>query len=196
MIELVRPTVDLSASFWLLVDSFDGATVHGSGLRPGDPERLRPADVFAAWVDHLGAQERPDTDLPEGRVPCSYRWIVQDARVLGTVAVRHALTPSLLVEGGHIAYAVGPVHRRRGVASAALALALEVCARRGIDPALVTCEVDNLASARTIDRARGERGGWLDTEQDGIRRTWVTTRGPASTPAPTPASSPASKPQP
>lgn len=182
MIELVRPTVDLSASFFQLVDSFDGATVHGSGLRPGDPDRLRPPEVFAAWVDWLGAQERPDTDLPEGRVPCSYRWIVQDARVLGTIAVRHALTPSLLLEGGHIGYAAGPAHRRRGVASAALALALDLCARRGIDPALVTCDVDNLASSRTIDRARRERGGWLETELDGIRRTWVRTQAPARPP--------------
>jgi predicted acetyltransferase len=173
--ELVRPTVDLGVSFWELVDSFDGATVHGSGLRPSDLTVLRDPAVFAEWVDWLGEQERADTELSEGRVPSSYRWVVTDGGVVGTVAIRHALTPSLLAEGGHIGYAVGPAHRRRGIASAALALALDHAARRGVDPALVTCDATNVASARTIDRARRERGGWLDDEVDGIRRTWLWT---------------------
>ncbi len=86
-------------------------------------------------------------------MPSSYRWVLDDGRVVGTIAIRHALTPSLLAEGGHIGYAVGPGDRGRGVASAALALALDLAARRGIDPALVTCDVDNVASARTIERA-------------------------------------------
>lgn len=175
MIELVRPTVDLRVSFWRLVDSFDGAPVHGSGLRPPDLTALRAPVVFAEWVDWLGQQEWADTELAEGRVPSSYRWILQDGLVVGTIAIRHALTPSLLAEGGHIGYAVGSAHRRCGVASAALALALDLAARRGVDPALVTCDADNLASARTIDRARRERGGSLEDERDGIRRTWVRT---------------------
>ena len=175
MIELVRPTVDLSAGFWQLVDSFDVTPAPGSGLRSGEPHALRAPEVFAEWVDWLGQQERTDTDLAEGRVASSYRWILLEGLVVGTIAIRHGLTPSLRSEGGHIGYAVGPAHRRRGVASAALSLALDLAARRGVDPALVTCDVDNLPSARTIDRARRERGGWLDDERDGIRRTWLRT---------------------
>ena len=175
MIELVRPTVDLAASWWDLVDAFAGETIHGSGLRPGDSERLRDPDVFAEWVDWLGRMERSDEELPEGRVPSSYRWVLDDGRVVGAIAIRHALTPSLLAEGGHIGYAVGPADRGRGVASAALSLALDHAARRGIDPALVTCEGTNVASARTIERAIRERGGIFEDVRDGIRRYWVRT---------------------
>jgi predicted acetyltransferase len=177
VIELVRPSVDLGASWWQLVDAFEGATIHGSGLRPGDPERLRDPDVFGEWVDWLGRMERPDEELPEGRVPCSYRWVLDAGRVVGTVAVRHALTPSLRAEGGHIGYAVRPGDRRRGVASGALALALALARRRGIERAFVTCDADNIASARTIKRAVRERGGFLADESDGIRRYWVRTDG-------------------
>ena len=175
MIELVRPSVDLAPSWWALVDAFDGATIHGSGLRPGDSERLRDPEVLGEWVDWLGRMERSDQELPEGRVPSSYRWVLDDGRVVGTIAIRHALTPSLLAEGGHIGYAVGPADRGRGVASSALALALDLAHRRGIHPALVTCDVDNLASARTIERAVRERGGFLEDVRDGIRRYWVRT---------------------
>jgi predicted acetyltransferase len=175
VIELVRPSVDLAASWWALVDTFGGATIHGSGLRPGDTERLRDPEVLAEWVDWLGRLERSDEELPAGRVPSSYRWVLDDGLVVGTIAIRHALTPSLLAEGGHIGYAVGPAHRGRGVASAALALALDLAHRRGIDPALVTCDVDNVASARTIERAVRHRGGFLEDVRDGVRRYWVRT---------------------
>lgn len=189
MIELVRPTVDLADSWWQMVDAFGDEQIHGSGLRPDDPVRLRAADVFEQWVDWLGQAERSDLDLPEGRVPSSYRWIVDDARVVGTIAVRHALTPALLVTGGHIGYAVEPGSRGRGVATAALRLALGLAAARGIDPALVTCDADNVASARTIARA----GGVLEDERAGSRRYWVPTHAPmpplTQAPVETPAAS-------
>src|SRR6476620_12414257 len=111
-----------------MVDDFAGGTIHGSSYRSGDREVLRDPAVFEEWVDWLGRMERADESLPEGRVPSSNRWIVRDGRVVGTIAIRHALTPSLLAEGGHIGYAVGPRDRGRGVASAALALALDLAA--------------------------------------------------------------------
>jgi predicted acetyltransferase len=175
VIELARPTVDLATSWWSLVEAFDGATIYGSGLRPGDTDRLRDPAVLGEWVDWLGRQERSDEELPEGRVPASYRWVLDDGRVVGTIAIRHALTASLLAEGGHIGYAVRPGERGRGVASAALALALDLAGRRGVDPALVTCDVDNRASARTIERAVRERGGFLEDVQSGVKRYWVCT---------------------
>lgn len=171
MIELVRPTVDLTRSWWELVDDFAGETIHGSGYRPEQREVLRDPDVFEEWVDWLGRLERADEALPASRVPSSNRWVVRDGRVVGTIAVRHALTPSLGVEGGHIGYAVSPRFRRQGVARAALALGLRLAASRGIERALVTCDVANVASARTIASC----GGVLEDERDGILRHWVPT---------------------
>ncbi|MEW1953740.1 GNAT family N-acetyltransferase [Terrabacter sp. NPDC080008] len=173
MIELVRPTVDLSASWWELVDDFAGETIHGSGFRQDQREILRDPDVFEEWVDWLGRQERSDQVLPEGRVPSSNRWVLREGRVVATIAVRHILTPSLLVEGGHIGYAVSPRFRRQGVARAALGLGLRLAASRGIDRALVTCDRGNVASARTIAAC----GGVLEDERDGVLRHWVPTSG-------------------
>lgn len=175
MIELVRPTVDLADSWWAMVEEFAGGTIHGSSYRSGDREHLSERAVFEEWVDWLGRMERADEALPEGRVPSSNRWIVRDGRVVGTIAVRHALTPSLLLEGGHIGYAVAPGARRQGVAGAALGLALGVAASRGIDPVLITCDAGNTASARTIRSG----GGVLEDERDGVLRHWVRTGAPA-----------------
>ncbi|NUR16836.1 MAG: GNAT family N-acetyltransferase [Dermatophilaceae bacterium] len=171
MIELVRPSVDLHEAWWEMVDEFAGATIHGSGYHPRDREVLADPQAFAEWVDWLGRQEHPDEPLPPERVASSHRWVLDDGRLVGTVAIRHALTPSLVAEGGHIGYAVRPAARRRGVATAALAQALGVAARRGIDPVLVTCDLTNVASARTIAAC----GGVLEDSRDGVLRHWIRT---------------------
>jgi predicted acetyltransferase len=171
MIELVRPTVDLADSWWEMVRAFGDAQIHGSSYRPADRALLGDPEAFEAWVDWLGLMEHPGSHVPEDFVPCSYRWIVDDGRVVGTIALRHELNDVLLQIAGHIGYAVEPGSRRRGVAGAALRQALELAARRGLDAVLLTCDVDNLASARTIESA----GGVLEDAREGKRRYWVRT---------------------
>ena len=41
-------------------------------------------------------------------------WFVDGSDYLGTVVIRHRLTPALEREGAHIGYHVVPEHRRRG----------------------------------------------------------------------------------
>jgi predicted acetyltransferase len=88
---------------------------------------------------------------------------------VGRIQLRHELNELLWSWGGHIGYAVRPSARRRGHASAALLDMLEVCREHGIDPVLVTCDVDNDASRRVIERAGGE---YEDT-REGKLRYWV-----------------------
>jgi predicted acetyltransferase len=90
-------------------------------------------------------------------------------RFLGRVSLRHELTEMLFEWGGHIGYVVRPSARRQGHASAALVGMLEVCRQRGIDPVLVTCDVDNTGSRRTIEAA----GGRYEDTRLGKLRFWV-----------------------
>jgi predicted acetyltransferase len=56
---------------------------------------------------------------------------------------------------------------------------LGLCHQRGIDPALVTCDVDNEASRRTIER----NGGVYEDTRQGKLRYWLPT-APTATLAP------------
>ena len=95
---------------------------------------------------------------------CDYYWITDgigpDEEVVGFLALRHSLTAWLLEEGGHIGYSVRPSRRARGARLAgARARAYAASAELGLDRVLLTCDDDNLASARTIERnERGLRG--------------------------------------
>lgn len=97
-------------------------------------------------------------------VPTTELWYVSGQEYLGTVMIRHRLTPELQREGGHIGYHVVPAKRRRGYATAMLASALDRCRADNMTEVLVTCHEDNIASRRVIE----VNGGKLDTVKDGI----------------------------
>jgi predicted acetyltransferase len=133
-------------------------------------ESLEDPEIFARLVTRRLAEEQPGTPRPEGRVPCTFRWLVDGDTYLGSVAVRHELTPFLLREGGHIGYFVRPSARRRGHATQMLAESLVIAHDLGIDPVLVTCDEDNVGSRTVIERA----GGVYEDSRHGTRRYWIS----------------------
>ena len=174
MPELITPTARLHRS-WLAARDDWGRGVHqdGSGLKPSDD--VDSPEGFATWVRQLN-DAADESRLPAGLVPALYWWIVEGDVVLGAVTLRLRLNDFLMQAGGHIGYGVRPASRRRGLATFALGEALAEAARRGIDPVLVTCDVDNTASARTIERHGGVLEDVRDTELGRLRRYWIRTR--------------------
>jgi len=63
-------------------------------------------------------------------------WFVEGTDYLGTVIVRHRLTPALERAGGHIGYHVVPGHRRRCHATQMLAQAKLGCLELGLSEIL------------------------------------------------------------
>ena len=169
MVELRSPDPSWHEAWLAMVAEFAGGHVDGSGVHRRTVDELADPEVFRAWVSGLAAQERGE-DVPEGWVAASLRWVTEGDEVVGTIQLRHELNDFLLQEGGHIGYAVRPTARRRGVATRALALMLDECRARGIDPVLLTCDDDNVASARTIET----NGGVLEDVRNGKRRYWIT----------------------
>jgi predicted acetyltransferase len=147
-----------------------GASMIGAGIRDHSRNWHEPA-AFARYVTELRAQAQPDAPRPQGWVPSTTLWWVDGDEYLARIAIRHQLTPGLLEYGGHIGYDVRPSARRRGHATAMLRAALPVTRALGITPALLTCDVDNIASRRVI-----ERNGGVYEDQRGVKlRFWVPT---------------------
>jgi len=102
-------------------------------------------------------------------VPVTELWYVDGDRYIGTVMIRHELTPELRHDGGHIGYHVVPGERRRGHATAMLARACHLCKELGLTRVLVTCDADNLGSRRVIEA----NAGVLESDSGGILRYWI-----------------------
>lgn len=176
MPELVVPTTSVRESFLGAMDEFvaEGAdnTQTAAWIEHNAPGWQDPDD-FARFVEAVRADAREDTPRPERHVPCTTLWWVDGADYLGRLAIRHRLNDFLLDVGGHIGYDVRPSRRREGHATAMLRAALPWAHDLGIDPALVTCDDDNVGSIRVIEAAGGE----LEDVRGVKRRYWVPTSG-------------------
>ena len=138
-------------------------------------EALESPQTFAEYVSFLTSQRHEDAPRPSAYVPSTELWMTDGAEFVGRISLRHRLTDALLTWGGHIGYAVRPSARRKGYAGQALGLMLRRCAELGIDPVLVTCDVDNEASRRTIER----NGGVYEDTREGKLRYWLRAVGTA-----------------
>ncbi|WP_205718186.1 GNAT family N-acetyltransferase [Actinomadura soli] len=155
---LVRPTTAVRESFL----AGEWADCLDSGAPTGwlDPAR----EDFGAFVaERRGMRTR-------WNVPCSTFWYVSDEHYLGTLIVRHRLTPELAEVGGHIGYHVVPARRRRGHATRMLTAGLAECRGLGLDRVLLTCAVGNEPSRRVIVA----NGGVHDGRAHGEDRYWIT----------------------
>lgn len=146
--------------------------MHGSGHWNLDGDLVATRAGCADLVAMTRATAPGDDE--RGMVASTYFWIAAtdggpDDELVGFLHLRHSLNAFLLKEGGHVGYAVRPAARRRGHAAAALAAVLPVARERGLERLLVTCDVGNVASARTIAR----NGGTLEDVRNGRERYWI-----------------------
>jgi predicted acetyltransferase len=159
--------------------SDDDRTIIGGYARDQDAD-VASDEAFGRFVSTVRANRLEETPRPAGYVPGTELWWVDGDEYLGRIGIRHRLTPTLLEVGGHIGYDVRPSARRRGHATEMLRQALAVAHELGIDPALITCDLDNVASRSVIER----NGGVLEDQRGGKLRFWVPTRRPLAAPTP------------
>ena len=134
----------------------------------------------AAYIQKMKEVEQ-GIDLEEGFVPQTSFWLVRDGSTfVGESRLRHWLTPALEQHGGHIGYAIRPSERKQGYGTCILALTLEEARRIGLKRVLVTCDTDNIASARIIEKNGGVLDNRLISEQSGrmISRYWINLLSP------------------
>lgn len=165
---LVEPDAAWEAAFLAQVADFERA-----GESYGHYARAK--DDFGAFVHRL-RQQAQGIGLPEGYVPMSSYWLMNaDGQVLGESRLRHYLSPALEVEGGHIGYAIRPSARRQGYGTRILALTLEKALQRGVRRVMVTCDTDNIGSARIIEKNGGRLAGYAVSPRSGkqISQYWI-----------------------
>src|SRR5690348_418367 len=142
-LELVTPAARLCDSYRRLVAEFvDG----GDALVPF-VLRFDHTDC-AAMLARL-ADCAHGVGVPQHFVAHSTYWLVEDhEHVVGVSNIRHALTPSLRREGGHIGYGIRPSARGKGLGREILRQSVRRAHDLGIADVLVTCGQANVASAK------------------------------------------------
>ncbi len=135
---------------------------------------------FRAYVQKLCDASR-GIGLQPGWVPHTTLWLVCPAvpLIFGSVHLRHRLTEALEKEGGHIGYTITPSQRRKGLGTLQLALALDEVRRRheslGLDRVLITCNTENIGSAKIIQKNGGVFESEVISDFSGkpVSRYWI-----------------------
>ena len=169
-IRLVKPSLELQSEYMEMVREFVSA---GEVM---DHKELQLAlEDFPAYVNNCVKWER-GIDLPDKWVPSSTFCLIRDDNViLGTSSLRYKLTDKLRLFGGHIGYKIRPAQRRKGYGTEILKLTLIEAGRLGFMRFLVTCDDDNIASAKIIEKNGGILHDKCDRGDLGklTRRYWV-----------------------
>ncbi|MDR3120658.1 MAG: GNAT family N-acetyltransferase [Clostridiales bacterium] len=137
-------------------------------------------------------------DLEEGLVPYTTFWMIDDSdgcgaggmglvrgrfgaggasgmTIYGVSRLRHSLNEQSRKEGGHIGYDVPPSLRNAGNATELLRQTLAKAKAIGIMRVLMTCDAENAASARVIEKNGGtlENQVISDYTKKIVNRYWI-----------------------
>ncbi|HLO15506.1 MAG TPA: GNAT family N-acetyltransferase [Anaerolineales bacterium] len=147
-----------------------GAGENGFGGTPVHNGELTLEEYLQRCIEMMDVEK-----LSPGYVPQTVFWVVDEAgEAIGMVRMRHYLNAKLKERGGHIGYYIRHDKRGKGYAKEALRQALVALRMIGEKRAMLTVNMDNLASIKVIE----SNGGMLesqgeDAEGKKFGRFWI-----------------------
>ena len=130
---------------------------------------------FDEWLERNKSIESKST-CPDGIVPAMQYIYTDDdeSKVIGMINLRLELNDFLMKFGGHMGYSIAPGERRKGNAKAMLKEGLKFYKNHGYEKVLITCDLNNIASARTIEACGGVLENILkEDEFHSTKRYWI-----------------------
>ena len=168
MITLVNPQKIDESEFNDFIDEFKTAN-----------ENLVPYSLnqknmdFQTYIKSL-QDESIGKGISKNWVPASTYFLVNEKKkIFGAVNIRHRLTENLKIEGGHIGYGIRPSFRNHGYGTKILELALLKASEMGIDNVLITCDKENIHSAKVIYKNGGKFDSEIEYNNRIIQRYWI-----------------------
>lgn len=170
--ELVLPTVKYKESYLEALKEFENDT-ENNGTNFQKPKEN---ESFEDFVNHF-YDEMKGINLPEGYVPATMFWLIDNGEFIGRVQIRHELTSELFKHGGNIGYYIRPSKRKLGYGKKILEMALVEAKKIGFEKVLLSCNDDNTGSAKIIEVNGGVLENILEPtneKEKKTRRYWIT----------------------
>lgn len=176
MLQLVELTLEMESAFENLCSELN---THGNDLRRSfllmDYEKAKPELDFKEYV-HLYQSWSRGECLPGNWTSASTYWLVYNDVILGRSSLRHELATEFLFNiGGQIGYYIRPSQRQKGYGTAILKLTLKKAKELELERVLVTCDEDNIASAKVIEKNGGVLENIFQNDNMNVpkRRYWI-----------------------
>jgi len=94
-------------------------------------------------------------NLPDDEVPAQTYFLMCEGKIIGRSQLRRKLNAEFEIKYGHISADIRFSERKKGFGTLILNLTLEKAGEWGLKRVLVTCDKNNIASAKTIEKCGG-----------------------------------------
>lgn len=135
---------------------------------------LQEYENVQEWLAFIKRNSQEET-VAEGLVLATEFLAIRssDNRLVGMIGIRHTLNDFLFKIGGHIGYSVRRSEWNKGYAKEMLKAALIFSQTIGLEKVLVTCDKDNVGSAKVIQANGGQLENEILYEGELVQRYWI-----------------------
>jgi predicted acetyltransferase len=165
---LIRPSMEYKQQILEYKNEFmeNGDSLAGTSY-------LEQYDVCEEWMKFVSDNEKESTKHTEVTASVFLAIREEDNKLVGMINIRHSLNEYLYNYGGHIGYSVRRNERRKGYAREMLKIVLEECRKLEMKKVLLTCDADNIASAKIIKSCGGILENEVPNDEELIQRYWI-----------------------
>lgn len=149
---LAKPTKAMEQAIWAFRQEF----LDTGEQRINGSCGLGFINDFDRWLCITKSIEREELSREGVHASTYFSVRKSDGMLIGSIQLRHALTPELERHGGHIGYAVRPSERGNGYGKQQLCMVLQEARLMGLHEVMVSCDKCNEASIATILACNGE----------------------------------------
>ena len=153
-----RPSLDRKDEIKEYLDEFIkyGSEINGSG----GMDQIYEGLTIEEAIERCNKKEDEEYSKSIGKCPGKTFLLIreEDNKIIGTLNLRWNLNEELKMYAGHIGYGIRPTERRKGYNKINLYLGLLAARKIGLDKVMLSCDVNNPGSEKTIQAL----GGVLD----------------------------------
>lgn len=171
-VKLIEATIDYEKELIEYIREFQetGETIHGGA-------DIQYKKNIEEWLQANENNKREET-VEKNLMPASSFILIRenDKKLLGLLNIRHKLNDFLYRRGGHIGYSIKTTEREKGYGYEILRLALAEAKKLGLDRVLVTCDENNMASRKIIEKNKGVLENIVSIGEEELRRYWIEVK--------------------
>lgn len=131
---------------------------------------------YEKWLDYIELMKNEET-TPNNYCPGYTYFLIreEDDKIVGMINIRYNLNEKLMQYGGHIGYGIRPTERRKGYNKINLYLGLEIAKKLNIEKVLLTIDIDNIGSIKTVEALAGVLENKINDNGKIICRYFINT---------------------
>ena len=141
-----QPSGDHEKQYQEMMDEWETHQAkHGGRLNPGALCRYSNSQKrtvsYLEWLKWINDDRKAGQDL--------YFYISGD-KIIGAISIRPKKNAQNIGLDGHCGFGIRPSERKKGYATKMLSMALPIIKEYGINPLVITCDKENIGSAKVI----------------------------------------------